>query len=223
MTAASLWSWDYFFSILPDIFGALRITLQLTLFATIVAYSLGLLLALGRRSTTRLISWPIAGLIEFIRSTPLLVQLYFLYFVLPNFGILWDGFLVSVMALGLHNSTYASECYRAGIEAVSKGQWEAARALNISPTRTLIGIVIPQAIRVALPSLVNTTIGMFKDTAIVSLVGVIEIMAQAQMDAADTFRSVEPYLLVGFIYLVLSYLSSNGARRLEHRLALAGG
>lgn len=219
----ALWDWDHFFQILPEIFGALRITLSLTLLATVVAYSLGLLLAIGRRSTKRWISWPIGGLVEFIRSTPLLVQIYFLYFVLPDFGILWDGFMVSVMALGLHNSTYASECYRAGIEHVSKGQWEAARALNFSPARTLITIVIPQAIRVALPSLVNTTIGMFKDTAIVSLVGVIEIMAKAQMLATDGARAVEPYIIVGVMYLILSYISANGARRLERRLAVAGG
>jgi polar amino acid transport system permease protein len=219
----ALWDWNFFWDVLPQIFGVLRVTLALTLFATIVAYTLGLLLAIGRRSAKRWVSLPIAGLVEFIRSTPLLVQLYFLYFVLPDFGILWDGFMVAVMALGLHNSTYASECYRAGIEHVSKGQWEAAKALNFSPARTLATIVIPQAVRVALPSLVNTTVGMFKDTAIVSLVGVLEIMGKAQMIAADGARAIEPYVIVGLMYLVLSYISANGARRLERRLAVAGG
>lgn len=220
---SNLWSWSYLFEIFPGVFAALRMTLLLTLCATVVAYSLGLLLAIGRRSSSRFVSWPIGGLVEFIRSTPLLVQLYFLYFVLPDFGILWDGFTVAVIALGLHNSTYASECYRAGIEHVDRGQWEAAKALNFSGTRTWVAVVIPQAVRVALPSLVNTTISMFKDTAIVSLVGVVEIMSVAQTDASNSFRAVEPFMLVGSMYLVLSYVASLGARRLERRLALAGG
>jgi polar amino acid transport system permease protein len=220
---AELWSWNRVFEILPGLLDATRVTIAITLCASVVAFALGLALALGRMSGRRIISWPSTALIEFIRSTPLIVQLYFLFYVLPDYGILLDGFTVGVIGLGLHFSAFTAECYRAGIESVSRGQWEAALALNFSKTRTWVSVVLPQAIRVALPSLANYVIGMFKDSAVISVITVSELMNVARADAIDTFQFIEPFTVAGLIYLTLSYVSSIAARRLERRLARVGG
>ena len=159
-----LFDWQFALSILPQLARAAVVTIEATLLGFVVAAVLGLGLALLRRSENPWISTPTGGLIEFIRSTPVLIQIFFLYFVFPRFGIVIPAFTAGVMALGLHYACYCSEVYRAGLEGIPRGQWEAAIALNLSPARTYWDVIIPQAIPPVVPALGNYLIGMFKET-----------------------------------------------------------
>jgi len=147
-----IFDWSFALEILPTLGSALIITIQATVLGMLVAVTLGLALALLRRSRLAIVSLPTAFVIEFVRSTPLLVQMYFLFYVMPLTGVQLSPLATGIVALGLHYATYCAEVYRAGIEAVPRGQLEAARALNMSPWRTAVGVVLPQAIPPVVPA-----------------------------------------------------------------------
>lgn len=212
------WDWAFAWEILPRLLEGAWITLQATVVGFALALAIGLLLALGRRGP-RLLSIPTTVFIEFVRSTPLLVQLYVLYFILPNFGISMSAFLTGVIGLGLHYGTYLSEVYRAGIENVPRGQWEAAIALNFGTRTTWKNIVLPQAIPPMLPAFGNYFIVMFKETPLLSAITVVELLQTAKIIGSRTFSYVEPYTLVGIIFLMLSYPAALVVNRLEARFA----
>ncbi|MDZ7704041.1 MAG: ectoine/hydroxyectoine ABC transporter permease subunit EhuD [Trueperaceae bacterium] len=211
------WDWEYAFQILPQLLEATIVTVQATFVGFALSLVIGLLFALGRRAPLKLISWPVTAVIEFIRSTPLLVQLYFLFFILPRWGLSLSPFLAGVIGLGLHYGTYLSEVYRAGIDSVPKGQWEAARALNFSTIKTWRNIVLPQAIPPMIPAFGNYFIVMFKETPLLSAITVVELLQTAKIIGARSFRYVEPVTLVGLIFLLLSYPAAIAVRRLENR------
>jgi polar amino acid transport system permease protein len=210
-----LWDWDYAFDILPDLLRALVTTIEITLLASAVALVLGLLIAIVRRTRIPVVDQLVWALVEFIRSTPLLVQIFFLFFVLPHFGITLSALVVGVLALGVHYATYTSEVYRAGIEAVPPGQWEAATALSLPRTRTWTGVILPQAIPRVLPALGNYVISMFKEVPLLLAIGVVEVVNAAREIGSVTFRFVEPYTIAGILFLLLSYPASMLVRRLE--------
>lgn len=214
-----MWDWQFALDILPDLLRAFLVTLQATLLGMLFALILGLIWAILRRSPTQILSRTITFLVEFIRSTPLLVQIYFLFFVMPDFGIKLSPFLTGILSLGLHYSAYTAEVYRAGIERVSKGQWEAAIALNMSAWHTWRSIILPQAIPPIIPVLGNYLIAMFKDTPLLAAITVMEMLQIAKLIGARTFRYLEPLTLVGLIFLAVSLLSSQIIRKLEERFA----
>ena len=210
-----MWDWQFTLQILPELLQAFGVTLQATILGMLLALCLGLIWAILRRSRQRLLARVVAGAVEFIRSTPLLVQLYALYFVMPDFGITLSPFVTGILALGLHYSAYTAEVYRAGIEGVPKGQWEAAIALNMRPWHQWRAIILPQAIPPVLPALGNYLIAMFKDTPLLAAITVLELLQTAKLIGASTFRYLEPLTLVGGIFLIASVLSSQGIRKLE--------
>jgi polar amino acid transport system permease protein len=213
------WDWDYAWEIFPDIVGSgLWITVQATVLGSIVAYALGLVLALLRRSQIRVVATITWAFIEFVRSTPLLVQIFFLFFVLPNIGLTLGPMTTGVIALGLHYATYTSEVYRAGIEAVPPGQWEAATALNLPRGRTWTAVILPQAIPRVLPALGNYTISMFKETPLLLTIGVLDIVGTANQVGSRSFRYIEPITIAGVLFLVLSLTASLLVRWLERRV-----
>lgn len=218
-----IFDWSFALEILPTLGSALVITIQATVLGMLVAVTLGLALALLRRSRLALLSLPTAFVIEFVRSTPLLVQMYFLFYVLPLTGVQMSPLATGIVALGLHYATYCAEVYRAGIEAVPRGQLEAARALNMSPWRTAVGVVLPQAIRPVVPALGNYLVAMFKDTPLLSAITVVELLQQSKMIGSTTFRYTEPLTLVGVLFLALSLIAAWGVRGLEARLQRYGG
>jgi polar amino acid transport system permease protein len=169
------------------------------------------------------IAWPVAGFIEFIRSTPLLVQLFFMFFVLPKFGIVMPAFLTGILGLGLHYSSYCAEVYRSGLENVPRGQWEAALALNLSLPRTYWDIVIPQAIPPVIPALGNYLVSLFKETPLLSAIAVLEMMQTAKILGSEYFRYLEPITIVGLFFLGLSLLSAVAIRRVEYWLTTRRG
>lgn len=192
-----LFDWEYTAEIIPLLAEASLVTLQAALLGFALAAIVGLVLAILRMMPSKWLEWSVIGVVEFIRSTPLLIQIFFLYFVLPEFGISLDAMTAGILALGLHYGTYCSEVYRAGLESIPKGQWEAATALNISTYRTFRDIILPQAIPPVVPALGNYLIALFKDTPLLSAVAVLELMQTAKVLGSENFRYVEPITLVG--------------------------
>ncbi|MGV9796849.1 ectoine/hydroxyectoine ABC transporter permease subunit EhuD [Mycobacterium sp. NPDC003449] len=214
-----IWDWDYAWQVLPTIvIDGLRITVIATVFGSVLAYVLGLALALLRRVPNRAVSTSVWAFIEFIRSTPLLVQIFFFFFVLPSFGLKFDPLTTGIIAIGLHYSTYTAEVYRAGIEAVPPGQWEAAAALNLPTRRTWTAVILPQAIPRVLPALGNYTISMLKETPLLLTIGVLDVVGVANQAGSQAFRYVEPVTIAGVLFLVLSYSASLLVRWLERRV-----
>jgi polar amino acid transport system permease protein len=211
------WDWGYAFEVLPQLLRALLVTLEITLLGSVLALVLGLVIAVVRQARIPVLDQVLWALVEFIRSTPLLVQVFFLYFALPRFGITLSALTVGVLGLGLHYATYTSEVYRAGIEAVPRGQWEAATALSLPRSRTWTGVILPQAIPRVLPSLGNYVIAMFKEVPLLLAISVVEVVNKAQEIGSQTFRFTEPFTIAGLLFLVLSYPASILVRRLERR------
>lgn len=216
-----IWDWEYAISIVPRLLEALQITLQATVLSTLLALIVGLLFALGKRSQIGLLRLTSYWIVEFIRRTPILVQIYVVFFVLPQYGITLDGITAGVLALGLHTSAYLSEVYRAGIEAVPAGQWEAAKALNM-PTRSVwTQIILPQAIPPMIPAGANYVLILFKETSLLSTITVIEMMGMSRIIGNETYRYLEPITIVGFIYLVISLPTATALRYMEDRIIKA--
>ena len=211
------WDWAFVREIMPTLIQGAIITVQATILGSIVAMAIGLLFAIARRSPNRWIARPIGFVVEFIRGTPLLVQLYFLFYVLPDIGILLPPLTAGVIALGLHYGTYTSEVYRAGIDNISRGQWEAAKAVNLTPTQTWVHVIVPQAIPPMIPALANYFIAMFKETPLLSAITVLELMNQARSVANFSYRYLEPMTMVGVFFLVISVPAVMLLRHLERR------
>jgi polar amino acid transport system permease protein len=210
-----LFDWEFALSILPQLARAAVVTIEATVVGFALAAVLGLVLALLRRSENPWVSGVTGGFVEFIRSTPVLIQIFFLFFVFPRFGIVIPAFAAGVLALGVHYACYCSEVYRAGLEGIPRGQWEASIALNLSPYRTYKDVIIPQAIPPVVPALGNYLIGMFKETPLLSAIAVLELMQTAKIIGSDTFRYVEPITMVGIFFLIMSLVSAAGVRRVE--------
>ena len=210
------WDWTITWDSIPVLLDGLRVTLLATGGGMLLALFVGLLLAILRRSRARWVSWPTAGAIEFIRSTPLLIQLFFVYFLLPEF--LWYGPLTTgIFVLGLHYSSYTSEAYRSGIESVDRGQWDAARALSYPPHRVWTRIVIPQAIPPIVPALGNNLVAMFKETPLLYAITVQEMLSEANNYNSRVGSYVESYTMVGLFFLILSLGGAGVIRWAEHR------
>ncbi len=219
------WDWALTWEILPELARAFRVTVAATIIGFSMALVGGLVLTILRRSPFRIISWPANFIVEFVRSTPLLVQLYFFYFVFPveipdMGGIFTSAFITGVLALALHYSSYTSEVYRAGIDAVPKGQWEAAAALNMSGGRTWTSVILPQAIPPILPALGNYLIAMFKDTPLLYAITVVELLTTAYQIGSARFQYVEAFTIVGVLFLIVSLMSAWLIRRMERWTAL---
>ena len=211
------WDWNFVWQIMPTMIEGVKITILATLLGAALAAVVGLLIAVLRRSPNPWVSRPVAFFAEFIRGTPLLVQLYFIFYVLPDIGILLPALLAGVIGLGLHYSTYTAEVYRAGIDNVPRGQWEAAKACNLSASQTWTRIILPQAIPPMIPALANYFVAMFKETPLLSAITILELMNQAKSVANTYYRYIEPITLVGAFFLAISLVAVVLLRWLEHR------
>ncbi|SCW94589.1 MULTISPECIES: ectoine/hydroxyectoine ABC transporter permease subunit EhuD [unclassified Pseudomonas] len=216
----TLFDWSYAAHILPDLLRASLNTVGITLIGFLIAIVLGLFLAIGRRSRKFWLSWPATAVIEFIRSTPLLIQVYFLYYVLPNYGLSLTAMQVGILGIGLHYACYIAEVYRSGLDAVPRAQWEAVTALNIAPYNAYRNIILPQALRPIVPPLGNYLVAILKDTPVLSAITVVEIMQQAKNIGSENFRYLEPITMVGLFFLALSLALAYLVRRLETRMEL---
>jgi polar amino acid transport system permease protein len=209
------WDWGFVHEILPTLIAGVEITVIATLLGSALAAVFGLGIAVARRSRNPLVARPTGLIADFIRGTPLLVQLYFLFYVLPDLGIRLPALVAGVIGLGLHYGTYTAEVYRAGIDNLARGQWEAAKACNLTARQCWIHVVLPQTIPPMIPALANYLIAMFKETPLLSAITVLELMNQAKSVANDSYRYIEPMTLVGCFFLAISVPSVIALRWLE--------
>ncbi|MEU6118004.1 ectoine/hydroxyectoine ABC transporter permease subunit EhuD [Streptomyces sp. NPDC047117] len=212
------WDWNAVGDFMPMFWHGLLVTLEALALGSLIAFALGLVWAMAQRSEHAVVRWPVVGVTEFIRNTPLLVQLFFLFYVLPEWGITLSALTTGVIGLGLHYSTYTAEVYRAGIDGVPVGQWEAATALSLPRTRTWGAVILPQAIRRVVPALGNYVVAMLKDTPMIFVIGVLEMLGEARQFSSQTFHTIEPYTIVGIAFIVIAYPASLLLRALERRL-----
>ena len=212
------WDWDFTRQILPMLAQASVITIIATLLGFVLAATLGLVFALGRMFGPQWLSLPLGGFIEAVRSTPLLIQIFFIYFVGPEIGVTIGAMTAGILALGIHYATYCSEVYRAGLANIPRGQWEACHALNLPAYQTFRDIIIPQAIPPVVPALGNYLVALFKDTPLLSAIGVLELMQTAKIIGSENFRYTEPITLVGVIFLLLSLVAAGLIRLVEYWL-----
>ncbi|RYC24007.1 ectoine/hydroxyectoine ABC transporter permease subunit EhuD [Ciceribacter ferrooxidans] len=213
------WDWEFVRQVMPTLLEGAKITVLATVLGAAVAAVLGLLFAVVRMAAPAPVARVTSFAVEFIRGTPLLVQLYFIFYVLPDIGIRLPALLGGVIGLGIHYGTYAAEVYRAGIENVPRGQWEAAKATNLTERQTWIHVILPQAIPPMIPALANYLIAMFKETPLLSAITVLELMNQAKSIANSNYRYIEPMTLVGVFFLIISLISVVFLRFLEERYA----
>ncbi|GCA52106.1 MULTISPECIES: ectoine/hydroxyectoine ABC transporter permease subunit EhuD [Sinorhizobium] len=211
------WDWEFVRQIMPTLIEGLKITILATALGSVVAAVIGLVFAILRMTAPAPIARVTSFAVEFIRGTPLLVQLYFIFYVLPDIGIRLPALVAGVIGLGIHYGTYAAEVYRAGIENVPRGQWEAAKAANLTTRQTWIHVILPQAIPPMIPALANYLIAMFKETPLLSAITVLELMNQAKSIANSNYRYIEPMTLVGVFFLIMSLISVFFLRWLEER------
>ncbi|TPK44721.1 amino acid ABC transporter permease [Mesorhizobium sp. B2-5-4] len=199
----------------PQLLAAAGYTLKMTSVAYIIGAVAGLLLALARLSQRRVISLPALVYIEFIRGTPTLTQLFLVYFSLALVGIVLPAFEAAVIALGLHYAAYMAETYRAGIEAIHRGQHEAAQAIGMTRAETMRYIILPQSLRIILPPMGNSAISLMKDTSVASLISAPELMLRAHDLTSEYYMPMQLYLIVGAMYLIMTYPLSMAVRHLE--------
>ncbi|MDV6374246.1 amino acid ABC transporter permease [Deinococcus arenicola] len=206
----------------PALLVGARLTIGFALAAMVLGLPLGLAVTLLRLYAPAPIR-AVAGLyVSFIRGTPLLVQIFVIYYGLPSFGITLSPVVGGVLALTLNAAAYLSETIRAAILSIPKGQHEAAYSVGLSKAETMRLIILPQAARVALPSLGNSLIGLVKDTSLVSVITVVELLRSAQLVIARTFEPFGPYLAAALIYWAMSSALEVVQRRLEKRFARGG-
>ncbi len=203
---------------LPILLQGAVITVEVTLLSFALSSVIGLVLALMKVSHWRGVSVAGGTVVNVIRGLPIIVQLFYIYFVLPDFGVQLSAFQAGVIGLGIAYSAYQAENFRAGIEAVDHGQLEAAQALGMRTPLMMRRVVLPQAFRIALPPYGNTLVMMLKDSSLVSTITVAEMTRAGQLIASSTFQNMTVYTLVALLYLAMSLPLVYALRRLERHL-----
>lgn len=202
---------------LPSLLKGAYVTIQLTILSLIIGLVIGLILALFKLSNLKILRIFSAIYISAFRGTPLLVQLMIIYFALPQIGLKFTAFESAIIGLSLNEAAYMAEIFRGGIQAVPKGQTEAAKAIGMNSFRTFQRIVFPQAIRIALPPMGNSAIILLKNTSLAAVITVGELMHRGELLADTTFRTLEIYTMVAVIYWVLHYPLTLFVKYLEKR------
>ncbi len=205
-------------SIGPLLEGAVRGTIPLTILSFAAGIVIALLVALARLSRLRVLSWLARAYVSVIRGTPLLVQLFLIFYALPSLGIVIDPFPSAIIAFSLNVGGYAAETIRAAILSVPRAQWEAAATIGFGHTLTLRRVILPQALRVSVPPLSNTFISLVKDTSLASTIMVTELLRKAQEIAAPTYEFMTLYSLAAAVYWLICLVLSSAQGRLERRL-----
>ncbi|WP_099156520.1 amino acid ABC transporter permease [Virgibacillus ndiopensis] len=207
---------------IPFMLEGIWVTLKFVSVCIVVGFILGTLLALCKITKIPLLKWLADAYTSIFRGTPLILQLMIIYFAVPQLtGYDISAFLSAVLAFGLNSAAYVSEIIRAGILAVDKGQTEAAQALGVSYKQMMKDIILPQALKNILPALMNEFITLTKESAIVSVIGYLDLMRRAQIVGADIYRNFEPLLFAGLIYWVMVYILTMLGKVVERRLRVS--
>lgn len=204
---------------IPYILKGIGVTVQIVIFATIIGLLLGVLLALCKIGNIKLLKWFAEFYTSIFRGTPLVLQLMIIYYAMPQIlGFNIEAIPAAIAAFGLNTAAYISEIIRAGINAVDKGQQEAAKALGVPYSKMMKDIILPQAMKNILPSLMNEFITLNKESAIVTVIGALDIMRRAYVVGGATFRYLEPLLIAGVIYYVMTLVLTFLGKMMEKRM-----
>jgi len=215
----------YFFEVLPTIIKALPITLSVGLSAMVLGFVLGLFITLARKLDNKVLNPIIDLYVSFFRGTPLMVQLFIFFFGLPQiipFIARLNAFQASIIVMTVNASAYISEVVRAAIDSVDRGQMEAGLSVGMTKAQAMERIVLPQALKVAVPPLGNTFISLIQGTAITFMLGLQDIMGLTKMKAAASYRFLEAFLAVGIIYWILTLIATGLNKQIENKLSKGG-
>lgn len=218
------------FSILNEYYGLIfegaKVTILISLVALVFGFLLGLLICLMKMSKFKILKWTASAYIQILRGTPLFVQIFIIYFGLPQFGLsfpdigpLSSDFISGAFALSINSSAYVAEIFRSGIQSVDKGQMEASRSLGLGYVDTMKYVIVPQAIKNVLPALGNEFITLVKESSIISVIGVQELMFRAGIVRTSTMKAFEPYIAAAIMYLIITSTLSWLVGLLEKKLA----
>ncbi len=212
---------DILFNAAPLLAEGLIATVIISMASFCLALFIGISVGLARAESPKARRL-LGPYVEMFRGTPLLIQLFFIYYGLPSVGLTMDNYTAGVVGLGLNGGAYISEIIRGALYSVEKGQQDAAASLGLSWFQTMAHVILPQSLRVALPSLVNSFSSVLKDSSLVSVLAITELTRVSQLIYTRTFRAFEVYLAVGLIYFGMIYAVSLLSRRLEKRFQIAG-
>lgn len=206
-----------------DLLHGTLVTVEVTVCALVLSCCLGLLIGIGRLNPRHKIPYKICSIyLSCFRGTPLLVQLFIWFFGLPRFGILLPAFVCGALGMGMYSASYVSEVVRGAIQSVDNGQREAARSLGMSATQAMVKIILPQAFVRMIPPLGNEFIALIKNSALVSLVTIHDLMHEGQKIISVSYRSLETYLVIAIVYWILTSATTLILRRIELRLQAGG-
>ncbi len=205
-------------AVIPSLLRVTPVVIQLAVGAMVLALALGLVIALVRVSGPAPLRAVAAAFVEVVRGTPLLVQLVYIYFVLPELGVQIDPLPAGVLGLGLNYAAYLSEVFRSAILSIDRGQHEAALSLGYTPTRTLLQVVLPQSFTTAIGPVGNYFVAMVKDTSLTSVIAVTEILKQSNVIASQTFQTTEVYTAAALLYLAISLPLARLVALVERRI-----
>ena len=208
---------NYFLELLPSLLSGLKMTLGVFFFTIIGSIPLGIIVSLGMKSEYFTIRWLINGYIWIMRGTPLLLQLIFVYYGLGMMGISFPRFEAAIIAFIINYAAYLAAIFRGGLQSVPRGQYDAAKVLGFTKIQTFFKIVLPQVIKIVVPSFGNEVINLVKDTSLVYVIGLGDILRAGNI-AASRDVTLIPYLLVGLIYLIMTAIVTVLLRRTEKRL-----
>lgn len=213
---------EFFISIWPELFKGLVVSLQLSAGALLLGLAIGLPMALMRTYGKGLVKTFATSYIELIRGTPMIVQLFLIYYGLPDLGILLDRIPAAIIALGINSSAYQAEYFRGAILSIDEGQGMAAQALGMTKQQAILNIILPQALRLVLPPWSNEVIYMVKYTSVAFLIAVPELMARGKMIISETFKPLETLFWVGVIYVIVLSIIAKIVDIIERKLAIPG-
>ncbi len=211
-------SWSFAIDVLPALLRGAVVTFLATIGGFVASLVVGALLLALYRARSAPIALLGKSIIELLRSTPLLIQVYFLFFVLPDIGVVLKPVTTGIIALGLYHGAYVAEAYRAGLDSVPKGQWDAVESLRFSRYAALRYLILPQAIIPLIPALGNTFITMLKDTPILAAITVPEMMFEANDAGSQSFRYIEPITMAALGYLIMSGVAAAFVHMLQRNL-----
>jgi len=211
-------NWAEVPGMMPALLGGLGITVLMTFIIMAIAMVVALPIAFGRMSRNPLVRIPATIYVQVLRGTPILLQLFYLYYVLPFAGIRLDPWVAGIIGMSLAYSAYLSEIYRGGIEAIDRGQTEAALSLGMSRAKVMRVVVLPQAFRITIPPIGNIFVGLFKDTSLLSILTIRELMFEGQVLAATTFQHITIFTVIAVLYLAVCWPSAAIIDRFERQL-----
>lgn len=212
--------WSVPFTYFPALMTGLLVTLKVSAISELVGIALGLIVALCRMSPLGLLRYPAVAYIDFLRGIPILVMLLWVYYGFSIlFGVNFSQMQAAVLGLGCSYSAYIAEIFRSGIQAVPMGQREAGRTLGLAGWQVMVYVVLPQAVRIIIPPMGNTVISMLKNSSLVAIIAVSDLMRQTMVAASETFRPFELYAAAAVIYYLLTFLTARIITLIERRLA----